>query len=110
MSLALTQSVLALGAGVGRRGSSAAPIRSIDQGCGHLPAASVSFDVALFLPFWCNKRRQSPANAGTKRKSEIIQFCRAPRSIAQRAANSRKARLTPFIPAVNRRVAGSNPA
>src|SRR5258705_4639191 len=54
-------------------------------------------DVALFLPFRCNKERQPPASDGTRRNHKIAIFCVGGRTVPQNPANLRKGRLTlPF--------------
>ena len=90
-------------------------------------------EVALFLPFGSSKERQSAAKAGIRRNRKTARFCAGGRKVRQRSAKGGKARLTSIFPplqkpprfgpvsvrqrrrrdaagAVNRRVAGSNPA
>ena len=67
-------------------------------------------DVALFLPFGCNKDQQTTARIGTRRRWKIVGVYEREGRIRQRSANRRKQRLTLLFPPVNRRVAGSSPA
>ena len=70
-----------------------------------------SVDVALFLPFRCNKvpanRSKAPAQSEGRKSADSTKDARA---IRQRPAHGRKGRLTLLFPPVNRRVAGSSPA
>jgi len=66
-------------------------------------------DVALFLPFGCNKRWQRPASPHTRRNQKSADFCYSECTIRQWRATSRKVRLPLLVPPVNRRVVGSSP-
>ena len=65
-------------------------------------------DVALFLPFWCNKGEQTGAKCDIKRRTEIARSYRGRRTKRQPPAQRGKRRLTLLFPATNQEVASSS--
>ena len=74
------------------------------------PSGRAVRDVAFFLPFECNKRRQRRAKRGTRRKWESRPSSLMEVAIWQSQGKSSKGRLARRFPATNQEVAGSSPA